>query len=107
MPELKTKGTHAVGGGSEILQVDVFQGNRLLLATYAPNKVTVSGAKAHLTVTGNGRGVQISTDENLNDATTDSFSRYETDDPSILRVQIDDIAVDTSKATPVKVDIYL
>jgi len=111
MPELKKKNSsHAIGGGNEILEVTISQGNRLLLATYAPNKVTVSGAKAHVTVTGDGRVVQISADEDLNDDSAnaqDNYSRYETDDPAIQSVQIDDITVDTSKATPVKVKIYL
>jgi hypothetical protein len=111
MPELTKKNSpHAIGGGNEILEVTVSQGNRLLLASYAPNKVTISGAKAHVTVSGDGRVVKISADEDLNDDSanaSDNFSRYETDDTAIQSVQIDDITVDTSKATPVKVKVYL
>jgi hypothetical protein len=108
MPELKkAKSSHAIGGGNEILEVNIRQGNRLLLVAYAPNQVIVSGDSVKVTVTGDGRSVKISADQDLNDNSANDFSRYETSDPAIKQVQIDDITVDTSQATPVKVQIYL
>jgi hypothetical protein len=111
MPELEytNAGTpHRVNNSHAISRVTVIKDDIASTAqNYQAAIVIVSGASTKITV-GNVNGVQVYSDHSLPDVPQNGWDRYQSNDPRILSVQLDqNTPIDTSKWTGVKVQIEI